>query len=191
MCATDARTPRNWHGFTLVEMMVVMVIIVILSTFLLPVVFRSRDRALDRQAQAEARSIVLAAKSYRAVFGKWPAQVDISNRYYFTNNHLVITQLMGFNPRNRSFISIASNQLDSKSNFLDPRGIPYLITIIQSGTEKNEISFTNYYTCEKEGSPKYNQIQTYAPNFTNRVAVGAGAFMNKTNELTVNSWSEF
>ena len=142
MCATDARTPRDWHGFTLVEMMVVMVIIVILSTFLLPVVFRSRDRALDRQAQAEARSIVLAAKSYRAVFGKWPAQVDISNRYYFTNNHLVVTQLMGFNPRNRSFISIASNQLDSKSNFLDPRGIPYLITIIQSGAEKNEISFT-------------------------------------------------
>ncbi|MGI6087690.1 MAG: type II secretion system protein [Kiritimatiellia bacterium] len=191
MRENNTQTPQNRHGFTLVEMMVVMVIIVILSTFLLPVVFRSRDRALNRQAQTEAKALVLAAKSYRTVFGKWPAQSNIEDKYYFTNNHLVVTQLMGFNQRNQSFINISSNQLDSKSNFLDPRGIPYVITIIQSGAEKNEISFTNDYTCEKESSPKYDQIQTYTLNITNRIVFGAGAFMTNTESLTVTSWSEF
>ncbi len=168
-----------------------MIIIVILSTLLLPVVFRARERALKRQAQAEARSLVLAIKSYRAVFGKWPAQTNSQDKYYFTNNHMVVTQLMGYNPRSNSFISISANQLDSRSNFLDPRGVPYVISIIQSGAEKHWINFTNEYVCERESAPTYGETISYEINITNRVAVGAGAFLEASKALSVNSWSDF
>ncbi len=184
------KSARPAAGFTLVEMMVVLVIIVMLMTMVLPVVFRARERALKRQAQTEAETLVLAIKAYRSVFGKWPAQTNNLDQWYFTNNHLVVTQLMGHNIRNRSFINITSNQLDSMSNYLDPRGVPYVISINQSGAEKQVINFTNEYDCRIESAPNYG-LKFYRLDITNRVAVGIGAFMEQTNALTVNSWSEF
>lgn len=179
-------------SFTLVEMMVVLVIIVILATMILPVVFRARDRALKRQAQTEANTLVLAVKAYRSVFGKWPAQTNARDQWYFTNNHLVVTQLMGGNPRQRSFISIAATNLDSYSNYLDPKGVPYVICIIQSGGRAQIFnSITNEYTCEREANPHYGVAVNYILNFTNNVTVGVGSFMENTDVLAVNSWSDF
>lgn len=187
----DARVARAKASFTLVEMMVVLVIIVILATMILPVVFRARDRALRRQAQTEANALVLAVKAYRSVFGKWPAQTDARDQWYFTNNYLVVTQLMGFNSRQRSFISIAATNLDSYSNYLDPKGVPYVICIAQSGGREQRINITNKYKCEREVNPNHGVEVDFRVNFTNSVTVGVGSFMENTDALAVNSWSDF
>ena len=186
----DARFGGATASFTLVEMMVVLVIIVILATMILPVVFRARDRALKRQAQTEANTLALAVKAYRSVFGKWPAQTNARDQWYFTNNHLVVTQLMGFNPRQRSFISIAATNLDSYSNYLDPKGVPYVICIIQSGGRQQIINTTNSYIHER--SFLADSVNTnYRLNFTNNTTVGVGSFLENTEALAVNSWSDF
>ena len=46
---------------------------------------------MKRQAQTEANTLALAIKAYRSVFGKWPAQTNARDQWYFTNNHLVVT----------------------------------------------------------------------------------------------------
>lgn len=180
------RKTRHTGSFTLIEMMVVMIIIVMLSALLFPVVLKSWGRAAKRRAQAESASLVLAIKAYHSVFGKWPGQTSIADACFFTNNHIVTTQLMGFNPRSNSFINISTNALDSTSNYLDPAGIPYVIMIIQSGKQHQKISFTNYYLNERNGKDA-----NYTLAMTNSTMVGVGAFMDSSNSLTVNSWSEF
>lgn len=183
------------RAFTLIEMMVVMAIIVILLTMVLPVVFRSRARASIQQAQAEANSLVLAIKSYRTVFGKWPAQIDNKDHCYFTNNHLIVTQLMGFNSRERSFINIQTTNLDSRSNYLDPHGVPYVIFIRQSGVGSasgSASSFSNQseYTPEREVHKFYQKKIKFSVHVTNNLDVGAGAFLDNTNSLSATSWGQ-
>lgn len=183
--------PDRKGAFTLVEMLVVMFIISLLAAILFPVVFRAWERAAKRQAQAEAGGLVMAIKAYRSLFGKWPAQTNTSNVCYFTNNYMVITKLMGHNPRKRSFININTNSLDSKSNYLDPDGVPYVIFIIQSGSRFQKVTMTNSYSNERTELTK-----SFILKITNSAIVGAGAFMDITDllivsSLTVNSWSDF
>ncbi|MCA1808175.1 MAG: type II secretion system protein [Kiritimatiellia bacterium] len=174
-------------AFTLIEMMVVMIILVILMTILFPVVFRSRARAQRRQAQAEANALVLAIKSYQNIFGEYPAQRGTNDMFYFTNNFKVVRPLMGHNSRQRSFINIQTNSLCANTNYLDPAGVPYVIFIDQDGSSRMT-ALTNTYTWL---NPRTSVEQDYKlKSLEIRVSVGAGAFMNKTNALEVNSWSD-
>jgi type IV pilus assembly protein PilA len=58
------RLERDEDGFTLIELMVVVLIIAILLAIAIPTFLGARDRANDRAAQSSARNALTAAKTW-------------------------------------------------------------------------------------------------------------------------------
>src|SRR5687767_111788 len=59
-----ARLGDREEGFTLIELMVVVLIIAILIAIAIPTFLGARKRAQDRQAQSNIRNALLAEKTY-------------------------------------------------------------------------------------------------------------------------------
>lgn len=55
---------RNQAGFTLVEILVVMLILGLLAAVAIPAYFTQRDKALDADAKVEVRTVETALESY-------------------------------------------------------------------------------------------------------------------------------
>ena len=183
-------------SFTLIEIMVVISIVAILAAFLFPVVLGARKRFKQRQVIAESHNIVMAIKTYRNEYGKWPCQTQsAADTTYVTNNYLVISKLMGDNPKNKIFLSIQTNMLDSLGNFVDPWGTPYLICMDEHDNIilDIEVPFGSY--SNKFQDPPISitfEIHTNAPQITAGVAsfgeVSDGMFVS--NSLEYRSWTE-
>lgn len=72
-------------GFTLIEMVVVVVIIAVLAGFLLPAVNRARHRAKVLDMDNTAETLANAIRSYHHEYSQWPMQ-DPSRGRTWTNN---------------------------------------------------------------------------------------------------------
>src|SRR5436190_23265524 len=64
-------------GFTLVEIMVVVVIIGLLATLVMPAVIGAGDEARETKARTDVRSIAEAVRMYRVNKGKYPDSLDV------------------------------------------------------------------------------------------------------------------
>src|SRR5947209_12021088 len=60
------------HGFTLIELIVVILIIATLAALLVPAASRTLDRAKSAQAKNDVTQIVTAVNAYYTEYGKYP-----------------------------------------------------------------------------------------------------------------------
>ena len=71
-----AAGPTGQAGFTLVEIMVVVVILGLLATLVVPAVMGASDEARETKAKTDVRSIAEAVMLYRVNKGKLPDTLD-------------------------------------------------------------------------------------------------------------------
>ena len=67
----------NKRGFTLLEVLAVISVMVILAGIVLPSLRTSRGRAFEARTEAQLASVALALKLYRADMGVFPSQVTL------------------------------------------------------------------------------------------------------------------
>ena len=186
--------PRQRRGFTLVELMIVMGVIIILVSMMFPVIIGAKEKARKKQALTEAHNVVLALKGYRMEFDKWPNQEQAAtDPTYFTNNYKVILPLMGHNARGKVFLAVqATNQTDSNTNLVDPWGVPYVICLDEDMSANclinvSNIPYNNAFVLSS-GTKSYSATNYSVAN----MEVAVASFAGKTNVTTfeVETWSE-
>ncbi len=67
------------HGFTLVELLTVIAIIIILMGLLFPTINVVRNQAKSAQAKTDATSVVSAVKAYYTEYGRYPVPSAVAN----------------------------------------------------------------------------------------------------------------
>jgi len=72
----DTKPKKNEEGFTLVEVMVVMVIIGLLATFVVINVLPTQDQAMSQKAKADIRLLEQAAEMYRLDMFDYPSETS-------------------------------------------------------------------------------------------------------------------
>ncbi len=212
---SSAYSPRSTvcfglqSGFTLLEVMLVIGIMAILAGLLFPVVIGAGDRAKQKQAAAEAQTILLAIKAYQQEYGKWPAQFYATQDVTFiTNNWIVIQPLLGsnvvypqgsgrhLNPKNKIFLNLQVNtnvNPDYAGNYLDPWGIPYVICMDWNDDNNLSLVWSNetpmYYAADNVSGRNIGRTNIY---LTNRplfsVNVGVASLGGTSNKLPWNTW---
>lgn len=74
---------KNEHGFTLVEVLVVIIIIGILAAIAIPAFLNQRQRANDAALQSDMKSVALAVEDYIASGSSWDELVTKTGSAYF------------------------------------------------------------------------------------------------------------
>src|SRR6266550_7330282 len=105
------------HGFTLIELIVVILIIATLAAILVPAALRTLDRAKSAQAKNDVTQIVTAVNAFYTEYGKYPltsAQNTDALATFKTDNSAVINALR----------AVPSDTLNTrKVVFLSPRQV--------------------------------------------------------------------
>lgn len=77
---------KNRKGFTLVELIVVIVIVGILAAILIPRLTGFTDKANETQALVWAKEVATAVDSYYAEHNDWPAEADVDDLHGITES---------------------------------------------------------------------------------------------------------
>ena len=140
----------NRNGFTLLELMVVIVIIVVLAGLLFPTVESILERAKKVQAKNDLIQIVTAVNAFYMEYGRYPttATTDVTFSTSPTNDQLLdvlrsnttggnASLVTSLNPRQIVFISPPEDpaqanpkgKIGSDKQFHDPWGNAYIVRI--------------------------------------------------------------
>jgi general secretion pathway protein G len=112
-------------GFTLIEMLMVVLVIGILAGILLPVLAKAKSKAKYQQAQVEMRSIKSAILAYHLENRNWPDAQD-ADRVYVNDNYIIANRLTNNVP---PLLDISDFKVNGVGTLLDPWGKCYEIRI--------------------------------------------------------------
>ncbi|MEM7393787.1 MAG: type II secretion system protein [Verrucomicrobiota bacterium] len=116
------------RGFTLVELMVSMVIILLLVGFSLPIFSISIREAKKKKAEEAIRSLVIALRSYYREYNEWRPGLNSGDIDMTMVQMLRGENPGGLNPHQRRFLEINYSQINSRG-YMDPWGRPYQYTV--------------------------------------------------------------
>lgn len=117
-------------GFTVIEILIVISVMLILATLLTPVINQSREEALKKKAQSMIYSLSLAIKTYEADGGFYP------------ENAQLVTRLMTSGP-NAPYINLKPNEING-ANVVDPWGNDYVY--VNPGVKPGNTGFVDIYS---------------------------------------------
>lgn len=141
------------HGFSLIELTVVILVIGTLAALMVPAVQRSFDKAKDAQAKNDLTQIVTAVNAYYTEYGKYPIVTDdttIANTadlFYTlravasganTGNAANLRKIVFISPRDLSTAANPRSGIGSDGQYYDVWGTAYKVAI--DGNYDNQIS---------------------------------------------------
>ncbi len=100
-------SPAGRRGFSLVELLVVVAIIMVLTGLLAPAIRKMLSQSGRGKAAAQTVAVANAIKSYRNVFGTWPGQTQGANDNVVAAS--VILNALTNNSRSVSFLEPKDN----------------------------------------------------------------------------------
>jgi prepilin-type N-terminal cleavage/methylation domain-containing protein len=115
---------RAERGFTLLEVLIVVVVIAILATLLMPVLSKMRARAQRVQCMGNLRSLYVAAESYVQQNGSWP-QIPISDSDSAEQDYANawIAALAPFGPTQKAWICPTIQELLQNPDLSKPENV--------------------------------------------------------------------
>ena len=145
------RLRSSFPGFTLLEMLTVIAIIMVLVGLLFPATRLLRQAARRRLAATQARCIAQAAMEYRAVYQRWPGQNQGAVDTVATNYGTFLGDLTN-NPRGSTFLRDLED-LVSGDCLLDPWNRPYGVALDENGDGMLDINIGGF------GSPVVTNVR--------------------------------
>lgn len=167
------RTRQRASGFTMLEMLIVIGIIILLVGLLLPALAAARRQRLVLLANKEVKSIAAAATNYYEALGVYPPDTsafktgdnpemispDPESIYKYLGSELV-------DPVNGKkwgpFLTLKLSYLKGKI-YMDPWGKPYEMDCVHSHMETNAANLTTLGQVTKLGTPYPNGTEASQP----------------------------
>ena len=210
------RSPDGRHGFTLMELLIVIAMIALLIGIGYPTFISILEKARKTQAANEEQQIVAAVNGFYTDYGKYPlvtadtiiagsttpsnADLFYSLRAVALGANAPVNGIPAVNPRAIVFIQPPISKTGTKGGintttgiWYDPFGSPYNVMI--DGSYDNQL--TNPYTDAPSGTTLYLGVIVWSFGKNGRLGGGApaagfttenGTANNFTNSSDVISW---
>lgn len=170
-----AHTLAAGVGFTMIELLVVVGIILVLTALLIPAVKRMINQSGRGKAAAQVVALANGAKAYRTTYGTWPGQTQGAKDNDVSPDKIL--HALTNNPRRISFIEPKDNWVRG-GYLVDPWGRIINVAMDENGDGKVSVGIDNAptwtaYSVDENGVRSPASAATFAATNVTTVSVMA------------------